>query len=44
MPFQLIHGQGFNDIDRQEIAEFVHKNIFDAMDVIILQMEPTRYR
>jgi len=39
---QLIHGQGFNDIDRQEIAEFVHKNIFDAMDVIILQMEPTR--
>ena len=36
--FQLIHGQGFNDNNRVEMIPFVHKNIFDAMEIIVGQM------
>jgi len=35
---QLIHGQGFNDNNRVEMIPFVHKNIFDAMEIIVGQM------
>ena len=35
--FQLIHGQGFNDDERADLVPFVHKNIFDAMEILIYQ-------
>lgn len=35
---QLIHGQGFNDDERADLVDFVHKNIFDAMNTFISQM------
>ena len=37
---QLIHGQGFNDSDREEMKPFVYRNIFNAMEIIVSQMGP----
>ena len=37
---EIIHGQGFNDDNRVEMKDFVHRNIFDAMEIIVSQMSP----
>jgi len=36
---QIIHGQGFNDLERAELIPDIHRNILEAMEVLVLQME-----
>merc|ERR1719167_1915908 len=36
---QIIHGQGFNDVDRAELIPDIHKNILDAMEILVLNMK-----
>jgi len=36
---QIIHGQGFNDVERAELIPDIHKNIVDAMNVLLEQMD-----
>lgn len=35
---QIIHGQGFNDNERADLIPDIHKNIIDAMTVLVEQM------
>eukprot|EP00092_Neocalanus_flemingeri_P058937 GFUD01070337.1.p1 GENE.GFUD01070337.1~~GFUD01070337.1.p1 ORF type:complete len:369 (+),score=100.18 GFUD01070337.1:290-1396(+) len=39
---QIIHGQGFNDCERAELIPDIHKNIVDAMEVLLEQMKDTK--
>jgi len=36
---QIIHGQGFNDMERAELIPDIHKNIMDAMKVMVEKMK-----
>jgi len=38
---QIIHGQGFNDVERAELIPDIHKNIMDAMEIMVNQLEET---
>jgi len=35
---QIIHGQGFNDVERAELIPDIHQNILDAMEILVNQM------
>jgi len=34
---QVIHGRGFNDLEKREYVTDIHKNIIDAMDILVTQ-------
>jgi len=39
---QIIHGQGFNDLERAELIPDIHKNILDAMEILVDHMKDTK--